>query len=81
MYDITWVGRHMTRSASGVPDSTTGIVGSRQLKWRMNTINFGFGVALSKSRTHRVNIGLSFDFGNEKVFTRVSQDGVSSIMR
>ncbi len=76
MYDITWVGRHMTRSASGIPDTTTGDIGSREVKWRMNTMNFGFGVALGQSRKARVNIGVSLDLGSEKIFTRTSVNGV-----
>ncbi len=74
MYDITWVGRHMTRSASGTQPN--GIEGGRELKWRMNTINFGFGVALGQSRMARLNIGISIDMGNEKVFTRTGENGV-----
>lgn len=74
MYDITWVGRHMTRTASGI--QLSGVEGSRQVKWRMNTINFGFGVALGQTRRSRVNIGVSLDIGTEKVFTRTAENGV-----
>jgi hypothetical protein len=74
MYDLTWVGRHMTRKAGGVQPN--GVTGIREFKWRMNTFNFGLGVALGQSLTSRVNIGVSIDLGNEKVFTRINQDGV-----
>ncbi len=74
MFDLTWVGRHMTRSASGMQPN--GVEGSRELKWRMNSFNVGFGVALGQTRKLRVNLGLSFDFGYERIFTRVGQNGV-----
>ena len=76
MWDITWVGRHMTRAASGVPDTTTGVLGNREVKWRMNTINFGFGVALGQTRRSRVKIGVSLDMGTEKIFTRTGTNNV-----
>ena len=75
MFDLTWVGRHMTRSAGG-PQPTNGKMGQREIKWRFNTFNFGLGVALGKTKYSRVNIGVSFDFGTEKVFTRVGEEGV-----
>ncbi len=75
MYDITWVGRHMTRNGGGV-QPINGMYGERELKWRMNSFNVGFGVALGQTRKLRVNLGLSFDFGYERVFTRVGENGV-----
>lgn len=75
MFDLTWVGRHMTRSASGIQPSN-GKTGQREIKWRFNTFNFGLGVALGKTKYSRFNIGVSFDFGNEKTFTRFGENGV-----
>lgn len=73
MMDVTWVGRHMNRTAGG---TKPGYEGRREMKWRLNTFNIGFGVALGKNRGSRFNLGLSFDFGSEKVFTRLNENGV-----
>jgi hypothetical protein len=73
MYDISWVGRHMNRTAGG---TKVGYEATRELKWRMNTFNLGLGVALGQSRRSRVNIGVSIDLGSEKVFTRLKENGV-----
>lgn len=73
MYDITWVGRHMTRTGGGTKPNYEG---RREVKWRMNTINFGLGVAIGNSSRGRVNLGISIDMGNEKVFTRIKENGV-----
>jgi len=74
MVDVTWVGRHRIRSGSGIQPN--GVVGQRDVKWRMNTFNIGFGAAIGKSHGARLNIGLSFDIGSEKTFSRVSENGV-----
>lgn len=74
MFDVTWLGRHMTRSAGGVQPN--GNEGRRELKWRMNTLNLGMGVALGQSPKARVSIGITIDMGNEKIFTRTSLNGV-----
>lgn len=75
MIDLNWVGRHMTRTASGIQPAN-GLLGERQVKWRMNTFNFGFGGTIGEGSGGRINIGLSFDFGTEKTFTRFGEDGV-----
>ncbi len=63
----------MLRTAGG---TKPGYEGRRELKWRMNTFNLGLGVALGQRPRSRVNIGISFDFGSEKIFTRVKVNGV-----
>ncbi len=73
MIDITWIGRHMNRTAGG---TKPGYEGRREMKWRFNTFNFGLGVALGKNRGSRCNIGVSVDIGTEKIFTRLQENGV-----
>lgn len=68
LYDFSWVGRHRTVSAQGTDASN--VLVQRDLKLRMNTFNMGMGVV--GGNASKFGLGLSFDFGSMKIFTRVA---------
>ncbi|MGE0635473.1 MAG: hypothetical protein AB7G44_03120 [Bacteroidia bacterium] len=74
LFDMTWVGRHQTVSASGTQPN--GDVGERELKWRMNSFNIGLGAAFLKTPYARIAVGVSLDLGTERTFTRLKTNGV-----
>lgn len=74
MFEFSWVGRHMTRSASGIQPGN-GLHSERQLKWRMNSFNLG-ALLLAYSENSALGIGGSIDIGNERIFSRKFEEGV-----
>lgn len=71
--DLSYTGR-MLGVKSRENEQANGTYFVRQLRFRANTFDIGFGVRLAESENAMFSMGASVDFGAVKVFTRYARN-------